>query len=90
MLREINQQITKLESQAQTAKKHNDFQEKLKLTFAQIQLLKKRIANTAWEASKEVVAEITIKLDQKKSRANQHRGSRRKHKTRICSGVGCN
>jgi len=67
LLREINQQITKLESQAQTAKKHNDFQEKLKLTFAQIQLLKKRIANTAWEASKEVVAEITIKLDQKKA-----------------------
>lgn len=67
LLREINQQITKLESQAQTAKKHNDLQEKLKLTRAQIQLLKKRIANSVWEETKEAVAKITIQLDKYKA-----------------------
>ena len=67
LLREINQQITKLESQAQTAKKHNDLQEKLKFTRAQIHLLKKRIANSAWEETKEAVAKITIQLDKYKA-----------------------
>ena len=40
LLREINQQITRLESQAQAATKHNELQEKLKFTNAQILVLK--------------------------------------------------
>ena len=67
LLREINGQITKLESQAQTAKKHNDLNEKLKLIQAQIYLVKKRLASKTWEASKNTVNTVSIKLDKHKA-----------------------
>ncbi len=67
LLREINTQITKLESQAQTAKKHNELQDKVKLIQAQIYFVKKRLAGTSWEESKEKVKDLMTKLDKFKA-----------------------
>jgi chromosome segregation protein len=55
LLREINQQISKLESQAQAAKKHNDLNENLTLTNAQIWVNKKQSADKYWISIKEEV-----------------------------------
>ena len=64
LLQEINQQITKLESQAETANKYNKQQESLKFHQAQIWALKKRIANESWDVIKDKIETQTIELDQ--------------------------
>ena len=83
LLREINAQITKLESQAQTAKKHNELKDKLELIQAQIYLVKKRASSKIWEESKEKVAGLIIKLDKHKAELthieSEAEGARQSH-----------
>jgi chromosome segregation protein len=67
LLREINQQITRLESQAQAAKKHNELQEKLKFTNAQILVLKKSEANERWQNAKQLVEKQETELEKQKA-----------------------
>ena len=55
LLREINQQILKLESQSQAANKYNELNENLALTQAQIWVLKKQKANAHWINIKEEI-----------------------------------
>ena len=64
LLREINQQITKLESQAETASKYNKHQENLKFQEAQVWALKKRDANESWDQIKELINNQQSELDQ--------------------------
>jgi chromosome segregation protein len=67
LLREINQQITRLESQAQAAKKHNELQEKLKFTNAQILVLKKSEANERWQIAKKLVEKQETEIEKQKA-----------------------
>ena len=67
LLREINQQITRLESQAQAAKKHNELQEKLKFTNAQILVLKKSEANERWQIAKQLVEKQETEIEKQKA-----------------------
>ena len=67
LLREINQQISKLESQAQAAKKHNDLNENLTLTNAQIWVNKKQSADKYWISIKEEVEQKTLLLEKQSS-----------------------
>ncbi len=64
LLREINQQITKLESQAETASKYNKHQENLKFQEAQVWALKKRDANESWDQIKILITKQQAELDQ--------------------------
>tara|TARA_B110000261_G_scaffold120541_1_gene134482 strand:- start:65 stop:3568 length:3504 start_codon:yes stop_codon:yes gene_type:complete len=64
LLREINQQITKLESQAETASKYNKHQENLKFQEAQVWALKKRDANESWDQIKTLITKQQTELDQ--------------------------
>ena len=64
LLREINQQITKLESQAETASKYNKHQENLKFQEAQVWALKKRDANESWNQIKMLITNQQAELDQ--------------------------
>ncbi len=64
LLREINQQITKLESQAETANKYNKHQENLKFQEAQVWALKKRDANESWDQIKTLITNQQTELDQ--------------------------
>jgi len=64
LLREINQQITKLESQAETASKYNKHQENLKFQEAQVWALKKRDANESWDQIKTLITNQQTELDQ--------------------------
>jgi len=67
LLREINQQISKLESQAQAAKKHNDLNESLTLTNAKIWVHKKQSANNYWIKIKEEIEHKTLALEKQSS-----------------------
>ncbi|MDG2252547.1 MAG: AAA family ATPase [Methylophilaceae bacterium] len=67
LLREINQQISKLESQAQTAKKHNDLKDDLSLTNAKIWVNKKQSANDQWLKIKEEIEHKTLALEKQSS-----------------------
>ena len=67
LLREINQQISKLESQAQAAKKHNDLNENLILTNVQIWVQKKQLANDYWIKVKEEIESKTLDLEKQTS-----------------------
>jgi chromosome segregation protein len=64
LLREINQQITRLESQAETASKYNKHQENLKFQEAQVWALKKRDANESWDQIKALIVNQQAELDQ--------------------------
>ena len=67
LLREIKQQISKLESQAQAAKKHNDLNENLSLTNAQIWIHKKQSANDYWLKIKEEIEHKVLALEKQSS-----------------------
>jgi len=67
LLREINQQISKLESQAQAANKYNDLNENLTLTNAQIWTHKKQSANDYWLKIKEKIEHKTLALEKQNS-----------------------
>ena len=64
LLREINQQITKLESQAETASKYNKHQENLKFQEAQVWALKKRDANESWDQIKTLITNQQTEVGQ--------------------------
>ena len=64
LLREINQQITKLGSQAETASKYNKHQENLKFQEGQVWALKKRDANESWGKIKTLITNQQSELDQ--------------------------
>ena len=67
LLREINQQVSKLESQAQAAKKHNDLNESLTLINAKIWAQKKQTANNYWVKIKEEIEHKTLALEKQSS-----------------------
>ena len=64
LLREINQQVTRLESQAEIAAKYNKHQENLKFQEAQVWVLKKRDANESWSKIKARIENQQKELDQ--------------------------
>ncbi|HSR01952.1 MAG TPA: chromosome segregation protein SMC, partial [Methylophilaceae bacterium] len=61
--RELQKQITKLESQAVVTQKYHTMQADLKLAEGQFWLLKKRDASLAWEKSKGQVEKLVIQLE---------------------------
>ncbi len=61
--RELQKQITRLESQAVVTQKYHEMQDALKLAEGQYWLLKKRDASHAWEKSKTAVEKLTIELE---------------------------
>ncbi|MFW5431901.1 MAG: chromosome segregation protein SMC, partial [Methylophilaceae bacterium] len=61
--RELQKQITKLESQAVVTQKYHALQESLKLTEGQFWVLKKRDASHAWEKTKAQVEKLVIELE---------------------------
>lgn len=61
--RELQKQITKLESQAVVTQKYHAMQESLKLAEGQYWLLKKRDASLAWEKAKSQVEKLVIELE---------------------------
>ncbi len=61
--RELQKQITKLESQAVVTQKYHTMQADLKLAEGQFWLLKKRDASLAWEKSKVQVEKLVIQLE---------------------------
>jgi len=67
LLREINQQILKLESQSQAANKYNELNENLALTQAQIWALKKQKANAHWINIKEEIEQKILALEKQRS-----------------------
>ncbi len=67
LLREINQQILKLESQSQAANKYNELNENLALTQAQIWVLKKQKANAHWINIKEEIEQKILALEKQRS-----------------------
>tara|TARA_B100000035_G_scaffold313336_1_gene326820 strand:+ start:13200 stop:16694 length:3495 start_codon:yes stop_codon:yes gene_type:complete len=65
--KEINSAITKLEAQAEAAKKYNLFKDQLKQLEAQMAFLKKESAASLWRDSQDKLQQSQIKLEQKKS-----------------------
>jgi len=61
--RELEKQITRLESQAQVAQQYHQLQELLGLAEGQFWLLKKRDAAQAWEKSQRQVERLAIELE---------------------------
>ncbi|MGJ8621016.1 MAG: chromosome segregation protein SMC [Methylophilaceae bacterium] len=61
--RELQKQITKLESQAVVTQQYHAMQDDLKLAEGQFWLLKKRDASLAWEKSKSKVEKLVIQLE---------------------------
>ncbi|HLD08991.1 MAG TPA: chromosome segregation protein SMC, partial [Methylophilaceae bacterium] len=61
--RELDKQITKLESQALIAEQYHRLQTALKHAHGQLWLLKKRDASTAWEKSKRQVEKLVNELE---------------------------
>lgn len=61
--RELQKQISRLESQAVVTQKYHALQETLKLTQGQFWLLKKRDASSAWEKTKEQTEKFVIDLE---------------------------
>ena len=64
LIREIDGQVTRLKSQAETASKYQKYQEDLKFSQAQVWALKKQKTNEAWETIKQKINEQTLQLDQ--------------------------
>jgi chromosome segregation protein len=63
ILRELDTQIVRLQSQAVVATQYNQMQEALNITKAQIWLLKKRDASTQWEKSQRTVEKLVNELE---------------------------
>ncbi|WP_036303276.1 chromosome segregation protein SMC [Methylotenera sp. L2L1] len=63
ILRELDTQIVRLQSQAMVAAQYNQMQEALNITKAQIWLLKKRDASTQWEKSQRTVEGLVNALE---------------------------
>jgi chromosome segregation protein len=63
ILRELDSQIVRLQSQAIVATQYNQMQEALNITKAQIWLLKKRDASTQWEKSQRTVEKLVNELE---------------------------
>jgi chromosome segregation protein len=61
--RELQKQITKLESQAVVTQKYHALQENLKLAEGQFWVLKKRDASQSWEKTKTNVEKLVIELE---------------------------
>jgi chromosome segregation protein len=61
--RELQKQITKLESQAVVTQKYHALQENLKLAEGQFWVLKKRDASKEWEKTKSTVEKLVIELE---------------------------
>lgn len=61
--RELQKQITKLESQAVVTQKYHALQENLKLAEGQFWVLKKRDASKSWEKTKANVEKLVIELE---------------------------
>ena len=64
LIREIDGQVTRLKSQAETASKYQKYQEDLKFSQAQVWALKKQKTNEAWETIKQKINGQTLQLDQ--------------------------
>jgi chromosome segregation protein len=65
--KEINSAITKLEAQAEAAKKYDAFQEDLKLLKARFAYVKKESASQEWQNAQAKLKQIEINLEQKKA-----------------------
>lgn len=65
--KEINSAISKLEAQAEAAKKYNLFKEQLKKLEAQLAFLKKETAVKIWKESQEKLKQTEVRLEQKKT-----------------------
>ncbi len=63
ILRELDKQITRLQSQAVVAEKHRALHHTLTLTRGLVWLLKKREASTAWEKAQRQVERLVQDLD---------------------------
>nr|WP_294840355.1 chromosome segregation protein SMC [uncultured Methylotenera sp.] len=63
ILRELDTQIVRLQSQAVVAAQYNQMQQALNITKAQIWLLKKRDASAQWEKSQRAVEELVNALE---------------------------
>jgi len=63
ILRELDAQIVRLQSQAAVAAQYNQMQEALNITKAQIWLLKKRDASAQWEKSQRAVEQLVNALE---------------------------
>lgn len=66
--RELQKQITKLESQAVVTQKYHALQENLKLAEGQFWVLKKRDASRDWEKTKVNVEKLVIELEAQTAR----------------------
>ena len=58
--KEINSAISKLEAQAEAAKKYNLFKEQLKQLEAQLAYLKKETASKTWKESQEKLKQTEV------------------------------
>lgn len=63
ILRELDKQIVRLQSQAAVAAQYHALQESLKLTKGQIALLKKHEASERWEAAQRLVEKLVNDLE---------------------------
>lgn len=63
ILRELDAQIVRLQSQAAVAAQYNQMQQALNITKAQIWLLKKRDASAQWEKSQRAVEQLVNALE---------------------------
>jgi len=63
ILRELDTQIVRLQSQAAVAAQYNQMQQALNITKAQIWLLKKRDASAQWEKSQRAVEQLVNELE---------------------------
>ncbi|MDD2932774.1 MAG: chromosome segregation protein SMC [Methylotenera sp.] len=63
ILRELDKQILRLQSQAVVAEKYHQMQTALNMTKGQVWLLKKRDASAHWEKSQRIVEKLVIELE---------------------------
>jgi chromosome segregation protein len=63
VLRELDKQIARLQSQAVVAEQYHRLQESLQITKAQVWLLKKRDASAAWEKAQRAVEKVVNELE---------------------------
>jgi len=63
ILRELDKQILRLQSQAVVAEKYHQMQTALNMTKGQVWLLKKRDASAHWEKSQRTVEKLVIELE---------------------------
>ena len=64
ILRELDKQIIRLQSQAVVAQQYQRLQEALSMTKGQVWLLKKRDASTAWEKTQRAVEKLVVTLEE--------------------------